>query len=157
MIQFFKPSRIDARDWYFREQNICVCVCVCVRACGERSSGGEGVLRREEERAGRNEDKGVASTPRGPVGASTISSTHVPLRYAYARAYVKDAREAGAAAAFYPVPVQTAKEFRVIYRPVICRRRDSKENRSLSYLLLSVSSPPSSFYNSGRPFVLAPF
>lgn len=47
---------------------------------------------REEERAARNEDKGVASTPRGPVGASTISSTHVPLRYAYARAYVKDAR-----------------------------------------------------------------
>ena len=92
---------------------IYVCVCVCVRACGDRSSGGEGVLRREEERAGRNEDKGVASTPRGPVGASTISSTHVPLRYAYARAYVKDAREAGAAAAFYPVPVQTAKEFHV--------------------------------------------
>lgn len=61
------------------------------KMCAPRGRPGAKRLQ-QEERAAKNEDKGIASTPRGPVGASTISSTHVPLRYAYARAYVKDAR-----------------------------------------------------------------
>lgn len=108
---------------------------------------GRGVCR-EEERAARNEDKGVASTPRGPVGASTISSTHVPLRYAYARAYVKDAR-GWSRCNILSGPGANCKRVRVIYRPVICRRRDSKENRSLSYLF---SAPPPFVTLAGRLF-----
>lgn len=126
---------IDARDWpwYFREQN--------VQAKGRRRAR----WLRQEERAAGNEDKGIASTPRGPVGASTISSTHVPLRYAYARAYVKDAPWPQPLQRFIRCPVQTARELsRVIYRPAICRRWDSYANRP-TFFSTSVARPPRFF------------
>ncbi|KAF3424097.1 hypothetical protein E2986_12344 [Frieseomelitta varia] len=65
------------------------------KMCAPRGRPGAKRLQ-QEERAAKNEDKGIASTPRGPVGASTISSTHVPLRYAYARAYTFQQKERGA-------------------------------------------------------------
>lgn len=50
LIQFFKPSRIDARDWYFREQNIYVCV--CVRAARGRPGAKAFFAGKKNERAG---------------------------------------------------------------------------------------------------------
>lgn len=60
-----------------------------MRAARVEGPGGEVTATGEEWEAG-NEDKGSSTPPAGPVGAPTISSTRVPPRYAYARAYVRD-------------------------------------------------------------------
>lgn len=115
LIQFFKPSRIDAQDWYFREQNVCA------------ARGRPGAKRLQGRRTS-GQERGQRSRVDAPWPRRCIHDIIYPCSSALCLCSCirKRCARLEPLQHFIRSRCKLQKSSRVIYRPVICRRRDSK-------------------------------